>query len=156
MEKASAGATVVTPEQTESLNIFGAGVEILLRGSDTDGAAATYRVTADPGVGSPPHVHLRDDETFYVLSGEFEFLCGGQVTTLAPGASIFLPRGIPHAFRNAGTVRAQMLGIGLPAGHEEFFEDASRLGQNGPPSQEEVSAVLQKHGMELAAPTAGS
>jgi len=42
------------------------------------------------------HVHHREDEWYYVLSGEFIFRAGGEQSNLSTGGSIWLPRGIPR------------------------------------------------------------
>jgi quercetin dioxygenase-like cupin family protein len=39
----------------------------------TGGAYSLFEVTTQPGAGPPPHVQHREDESFYVLEGEFEF-----------------------------------------------------------------------------------
>ncbi len=44
----------------------------------TGGAYALFEATANPGAGPPPHVHHREDEAFYVLEGEYQFLVGGE------------------------------------------------------------------------------
>src|SRR5579864_5548401 len=42
-----------------------------------------------PQAGPPPHRHSREDESFYVLEGEYEFVLGGQ-TIHAPGRHVFV------------------------------------------------------------------
>ena len=43
-------------------------------GEDTGGSFSLSEVTAAPQSGPPPHIHHREDETYYVLEGEFEFI----------------------------------------------------------------------------------
>jgi uncharacterized cupin superfamily protein len=35
--------------------------------------------------GAPEHIHHREDEAFYILEGEFEIECGGEVFKSASG-----------------------------------------------------------------------
>lgn len=135
------------------LSVFGVGVEILLGAPDTDGVFSTYRVTVPRGAGVPSHVHQNEEETFYVLNGEFEFLCGEEIVALTAGGQIYLPRQMPHSILNVGTTTGQLLGVGTPAGHEEFFRDAALLG-DGPPDFDAAAAVCRRHGMELLPPPA--
>src|SRR5262245_4608794 len=58
---------------------------------------------------SPYHVHRSEDETFYVLEGQLEFISGERRLTSGPGAYVFLPRDIPHGFRVVGTTPARFL-----------------------------------------------
>jgi Cupin domain len=46
----------------------------------------------------PPHVHLWENEIYYVLEGKIEFHCEDQVETVGPGETIFLPKGKAPAF----------------------------------------------------------
>ena len=132
--------------------MFGTRVDILLRGEDTGGAYCTYEVTVDPQQGPPPHVHDHEDEAFYILDGTFEVLSGDQVTTLEAGSYVFLPRHVPHAFKNVGETTGRLLGTATPAGHERFFEDADALHHSGTFSPETAVALCRRHGMEMLLP----
>ena len=41
---------------------------------DTDWAFTLFEVTAAPQSPPAPHIHHREDETYYILEGEIEFL----------------------------------------------------------------------------------
>ena len=140
-------AATVLPGTAKRVSVFGVDVDILLPAEDTGGAFSVYYVDCEPGFDSPPHVHLKDDESFYAIEGEFELRRGDEVFVSGPGTMVFLPRQVPHYVRCVGTARGKLLGIGSPGGHERFFEDASRL--SFPPDPEEAMAVLKRHGMEL-------
>jgi mannose-6-phosphate isomerase-like protein (cupin superfamily) len=42
------------------------------------------------------------------------------------GTTVYLPRGIFHAFRSTGRVEGRIFGVGVPGGIEDVFEEASR------------------------------
>lgn len=132
--------------------VFGIPVQVLMTGEDTGGAFSTYELTVDPGQGPPPHRHSREDECFYVVEGTFEFLCGDTVTVAESGTQVLLPRGLPHAFRNTGSVTGRLLGIATPAGHETFFADVDALGERAFTDPEAALAVCRDHGIELLLP----
>ena len=50
--------------------------------------------------GAPPHIHAKEDEHFYVLSGNVEFLDRDKVVSVGPGGLLVLPRGNLHGFWN--------------------------------------------------------
>ena len=50
------------------------------------------------GTEPPPHVHSREDEFLYILSGGMRFYVDGKVFTVTAGECMFLPRRRPHAF----------------------------------------------------------
>ena len=76
-----------------------------------------------PG-GPPLHMHLNQEEWFYVMEGQVAFVVGDKHVTLNAGESILAPRRVPHTF--SSVVAASHLLIGFaPAGRmEAYFRDA--------------------------------
>ncbi|WP_169405678.1 cupin domain-containing protein [Deinococcus apachensis] len=72
---------------------------MLRRGEDTGGAFALVEECVQAGLEPPPHLHTHEDETFYLLEGEVEFQVGDRRHRATPGDCVFLPRGLPHAFK---------------------------------------------------------
>jgi uncharacterized RmlC-like cupin family protein len=110
-----------------------------------------------PGAGSVPHRHSREDETFYVLDGQVEFKIGERgerVIKGDPGSFVFAPRGIPHAFKNVGTTPAKFLVIISPAGFEKFLQERAALEKEVPttdPSHAAKRKALdEKYGIEYS------
>jgi mannose-6-phosphate isomerase-like protein (cupin superfamily) len=76
---------------------FDVGIgSVVLAGADTGGAYCLIEASLAPGVGVPRHMHTREDESYYVLSGELEVIVGGKVFVLKAGDSLMAPRDIPH------------------------------------------------------------
>lgn len=142
-------ALAVDRTQARKALVFGVQVEILLGATDTGGTHSLYLVTPAPGTGAPPHVHHRDDETFFILEGEVEVLLGETWTPARPGATVYLPRGVPHAFRNATQEPAVFLAVATPGGHDEFFLEADRLARAGELNPESAVELCGRFGMEL-------
>ena len=46
------------------------------------------------------HIHYKDDEIFYVISGEFLFQLGDEISLIKKGDTVFIPRGTKHTFSN--------------------------------------------------------
>jgi mannose-6-phosphate isomerase-like protein (cupin superfamily) len=116
----------------------------------TNGALAFFEATVPPGGGPPPHVHAREDEAYYLISGELEVLDGDRTFAIGPGDFVFIPRGTLHRFRNPGLHAARMIFFFTPAGFENFFigvGHTARPGQNPPP----VSEADVRRSAELAA-----
>ena len=59
-----------------------------------------------PKQGPALHTHLREDELWYVIEGDFRFKAGDAMLRASTGGMAFGPRGMPHAFQNIGDTRA--------------------------------------------------
>jgi quercetin dioxygenase-like cupin family protein len=129
----------------------------LVTGEETDGAYFVMEAWVPPGGGPGPHIHTREDETFYVLEGEVEFLLGDDVITAGPGDFVSVPRGTVHRFHNASDVTARLVLTFTPAGIEGFFEEALDQappdGEDVPDNLDDVAAryaeIAGRYGMEF-------
>ena len=135
----------------KAVNVIGNTLIVRLRGRDTGGVLSVAESIDQPGGGPPPHIHHREDETFQVLEGEYEFMCGGKTFTASKGATIFAPRGVPHAYRYVGQTPGRLMVTMTPAGFEGFFEEIGALS----PQQQEIPRVIEigkKYGLEFLPP----
>ena len=98
-------------------------VTVLLTGEQTGGKLFMAEATVPPGCGNPPHIHDREDETFYLHQGTLSIQVGDRALIALPGDVVQLPRGIMHCFQNTGNVNAKFLVVAAPAGLEKFFEE---------------------------------
>ena len=65
------------------------------------------------------HVHVDEDDAFYIVAGELTFSFGGRDVTAAPGTFVLVPPGVEHGFRNDGSEPVRMLNIHAPAGFDQ-------------------------------------
>jgi mannose-6-phosphate isomerase-like protein (cupin superfamily) len=109
----------------KTFKVFGEPVDVLVNAATSSGVCATTIQHVPPGGGPPPHSHLHEDETFYVLEGDFEFLREGEWRPLAVGEAVFGGRRSIHTFRNAGSTPGRILVFIAPAGLEDYLEEIS-------------------------------
>jgi quercetin dioxygenase-like cupin family protein len=76
------------------------------------------------GTEPPPHVHAREDEFFYVFSGEMRVYVDGEVFAVTAGECMFLPRRRPHAWLITSE-EAHVILLILPGGYHEAFSKMS-------------------------------
>ena len=96
----------------------------------TDRPARTVRILCDldelvvtlfrhePGESGPqPHVHRHHADAFYVLSGEWEFRLGPDVTAFSggPGTFVAAPPNLVHTFASGGDRTATLLNFHAPS-----------------------------------------
>jgi mannose-6-phosphate isomerase-like protein (cupin superfamily) len=60
------------------------------------------------------HVHLEDDEAWYVLEGTLGFRVGEERVTAAAGSAVVVPKGTPHTYWNEGPGEARYLIVMAP------------------------------------------
>jgi mannose-6-phosphate isomerase-like protein (cupin superfamily) len=148
---------IVQPEEGKSLCAFGDTIQFKLIGAQTGNDITLGHVTVAPGGGPPLHVHHREHETFIIESGDLEMNIGGEWKKAAPGCVVFLPKDVPHQFRNAGATPATFWAIATPSGFESFFERAASIfAEEGPPDIARIVQVANDHGMEVLGPPPGA
>ena len=96
----------------------------LATGEDTQGRFALIEMLGRRGNVPPPHIHHREDETFYILEGEMTASVGGRTIKGTPGTAIFLPRDVVHSFE-IESEQMRMLVLLTPAGGEGYFKECS-------------------------------
>jgi quercetin dioxygenase-like cupin family protein len=99
-------------------------ITFLITGAETGGAFFMAETWVAPGGGPPPHVHSREDESFYVQQGTLALQVGGKALNASTGDFIHIPRGTVHSFKNVGEETAKLLVVATPAGLENFFAEA--------------------------------
>ena len=124
---------------------------ICLGDADTSGAYCLLDVSLAPGIGVPRHTHTREDETYYVLSGELKVEVGDQSFLLRPGDTLFAPRNIPHQLKNTGETENRYLLVFSPAGFENFIDATAVTAPEGASAPTEPPRVAIQNVMELAA-----
>jgi mannose-6-phosphate isomerase-like protein (cupin superfamily) len=72
----------------------------------TGEALSVTELTAFPQNGPPPHIHQREDESFWVLDGEFSVLLGERTLTAGQGAFVHIPKGTLHTYKIPAAHRA--------------------------------------------------
>jgi quercetin dioxygenase-like cupin family protein len=131
----------------------GAGINVLVRGADSDGRVAVMDNWVSPGGASPPlHFHAFD-EAFYVLAGELTFQLDDERDVRRAGELAFARGGVHHTFANVGAAEARTLIICTPAGFERYFQRlaARAAGVDPPPEALEPWPEVTKVGPPLAA-----
>ena len=125
---ATTGALVIGPNRGERLRFLGASTMRLKLDGATNGAVAFYEYVSEPGMtGAPQHVHHAHDETFYVVDGTYEFTIRTEHTVLPRGGFLFVPRGTPHTFRNAGSDLGRIVGTFSPARFANYFRELATI-----------------------------
>lgn len=136
--------------------------EHLLESPPGTGRMGVALVTQPPGVATPLHRHTREAESFYLLDGRMDYRAGEQDYDLHAGCFLYLPAGLPHAFRIRGDQPARFLAIVEPGGLLHLYNEvgipATELRLPGPDGQTpeaEIPKWLEvspQYGLEVVGP----
>ena len=161
MEDSTTGTTTYVPpgEGKSYWTPGGHMATFKITSEDTGGAYTITEETWPPQVGPPPHIHHTQEETFYVLEGEMEFVTDGTTATRATAGSVVrIARGVLRDYRNVGPEPARVLVLFAPGGFEGFFVEVGELVMDssappeGPPDVERLVATAAKYGAEIPPP----
>jgi quercetin dioxygenase-like cupin family protein len=148
------------PGTGPTLDVLGVPHIYKAMASETGRQFSVWESIVPPGAGAPSHTHTREDEAFYVLSGEVEIEAEGAADPLrlGPGGFLFAPRNRRHGYRNAGAVAAHLLvfaipGVGLDCMFAAFDAESKRIARM--PAFDTIAAIAQQHGVVIH-PPAGS
>lgn len=137
----------------QPLNIVGEETLVKVSAQDSDGMLAFFHLVAPPMSGPPLHVHTREDELFYVLEGELVFELDGERHTVRAGDTVYLRRGVVHAYQNFTKSDARLLIATTPGGFSDFFVELSAITpRGGLPPLDRVGAIGEKYGMTMLGP----
>src|SRR4249920_2068926 len=120
----------------------GRSFALKLLGRETNESVMMFEETLPVGTSSLHHLHHDSDEVAWVLEGEFTFKIGDEVTSGGPGTCAFMPRDIPHAWKNTGTETGRVLFLYTPAMAGGYIE---ALADSRPVNDSEREALLARH-----------
>lgn len=148
------------PGQGSSYWVLGDLYTFKAVGAETGEAYALCEIVVQPHSGTPPHRHSRENESFYVQEGEFEFQLEEQVLVATASTFLHSPKGQLHRFTNIGAAPAKLLCWVTPAGFEKFVAEVGQAiaGQIStspavtPADLEKIMTTAPKYGIEILPP----
>jgi len=101
-----------------------------------------------PASGPALHMHLSQEEWFYVMEGEVLFQVGGQRLHLRAGESVLAPRLVPHTFSATGSPAHLLIAFTPAAKMEQYFIDAAAT-----PALAATEAFMNRYEMQWIGPS---
>ena len=102
--------------------VFGHFFNFLVTGKETNERYFIYEDLVPPGGGPPPHTHP-DEEVFYIIEGDFEFILHDVTKPfrVPAGQIVRIPGDAVHTFKNVGTGMGRTLTILFPGQLEQYY-----------------------------------
>ncbi len=127
----------------------GRSFALKLLGRETDQSIMLFEETLPAGAASLFHLHHDSDEVAWVLAGEFTFKIGNEVAAGGPGTCAFMPREVPHAWKNTGGETGRVLFLYTPAAAGGLVEE---LSEHRPDDADEHDKLFQRYRWEVVGP----
>lgn len=138
------------------MNVGSDEIQVRVSSEQTGGAMLALEVQMGPG-GGPPALHRHAPEEVYRIDrGHLTISLEdghGDVQRIVaePGTVVHIPGGRMHTVRNESEADASAYVVFAPGTQmEQFLKAADRLAGGGSPRMEEVIALAQRHGIEMA------
>lgn len=131
-------------DSPESYWVLGDRVTFVATGEETNAQYSLFDEYVPTRAGTIPHIHIQEQEAFYILEGEVRFQRGDETLNANAGDLIIVPPGTTHAYQNQGTESARMLVLINPSEFGWFENLVRETGQPGtdpsapPPLDEET------------------
>ena len=147
---------MIAPDLKNSYWYIGHLMSILISGRDTGGSFSLIHGYEIKGLEPPPHLHTKEDESFYVLDGEIDYNVDNKVFKAKQGNWVFLPRNIVHSFQ-VRTDQAEVLIHLTPGGFEDYFKEMSEPAPElvvpprpqGPPDVKKIVETASIYGVKF-------
>ena len=154
---ATTGPFVRQPAAGSTLNVLGVTHIYKATGAETAGSFTLWEDLVPPGTGAPPHTHEREDEAFYVLSGEIQIEFEGEPAPRHVGSGGFFygARHKRHGYRNVSDQPARLLVLCTPScGLDQMFAELEAATISGIPEMAKLAAITAKYGVTIEPPAA--
>jgi quercetin dioxygenase-like cupin family protein len=146
----AAAGPVLGPDEGEVVNLLALGVRFMIDGETTGGAFSLVEHPLSPrALGAPVHTHRNEDEYSYVLEGRIGVQLGDADLEAGPGQLLFKPRGVAHAFWNAGAEPARLLEMISPAGFENYFRELAPLLAAANRDEAAIEDVVSRYELDI-------
>ena len=101
-----------------------------------------------PDSGPALHMHLSQEEWFYVMEGEVVLQVGDQRLHLRTGESVLAPRLVPHTFSATGSSAHMLIAFTPACKMEQYLIDAAAS-----PSLAATEAFMNRYDMKWSGPS---
>ncbi|SFC23174.1 Mannose-6-phosphate isomerase, cupin superfamily [Flagellimonas taeanensis] len=108
--------------KNEQLLILTDVIKVLVSNTETGNQYAIFEENVPPLGGPPPHTHP-DEEVFYILEGEFEFIKNdlNHPFKALPGSVVHVGSNEVHTFKNVGKTPGKMIVMLTPGNLLDYF-----------------------------------
>jgi mannose-6-phosphate isomerase-like protein (cupin superfamily) len=140
----------LAPGEGRTADFANLGNRFMIDPAQTDGRFALIEHTIPPRkLAAPLHIHEREDEYSFVLSGRMGAQIGDEVVEAGPGELVFKPRGVWHAFWSASDEETDLLELISPGDFAGYFEELAPLLSAEQPDFAKLTEVQARYALRM-------
>lgn len=149
----NAAARLYCAGEGDTVRLFADEIAVKEQRPELDILEAVLHAGCEP----PLHIHRREHEWIYLVSGAITVFTRGEELPITQGSFVFLPRGIAHTYA-VDTGTARVLTVNSPGGFARIVHDlAAAFGDDmppapGPEAEELMGPVFDAYGVVMVAP----
>jgi len=147
--------TATTPlklaaDEGHRADLVSLGNRYMIESAQTDGRFALIEHTIAPrALAAPMHMHGREDEYSFVLSGRMGAQVGDEVVEAGPGELVFKPRGIWHAFWSASDEETRVLELISPGEFASYFQELAPVLAAESPDFAKIGEIQARYALTM-------
>lgn len=147
--------TVIPSQEGQNVRVLSDRICIKLKSSLSPNSMTVVTVEVPPGSAVPPHVHAKEEESYYILDGSMVIQVGSEVLTVKSHDFIHIPPGTIHGYRNDSDRPIHLLVWAVGGAIDDFFIEMGENIHELPQDMPKLSEILDKYGVQMVAPDLG-
>ena len=133
----------------EPIQVLSDQLRLLMRSAESPFQMSAMVVDVPPGGFVPPHTHAKEEEGYFVLSGELTLTIGDQSRILASGDFGHVPPRTLHGYANAAAEPVRFLAWTVGGPIDCFFEAMSERVKEMPRDAGAMAEITARFGVDM-------
>jgi quercetin dioxygenase-like cupin family protein len=142
--------SVIHSQEGQCISVLHDQVCIKLKSQDSTNHMSVITVDAPAGSMVAPHMHLAEEESYYMLAGSITVKIGDRETIVNPGDFVHIPAGTVHGYRNESNQPARFLAWVVGGELDQFFLTMGEQIRSVPEDLPKLPDILQRYNIQLA------
>jgi len=94
---------IIHESEVEAKQLPGRSHKMIIRPDNMGAETMCFGLADFPAnAHAPAHVHEKEEEIIYVLTGKGEMYFDGEAEPVEPGSCVIIPKGVTHSINNTG------------------------------------------------------
>lgn len=142
--------SVVHNQEGQSIRVLHDQICIKWKSQDSANQMTVITVDAPAGSMVAPHMHLAEEESYYMLEGSITVQVGDRETVVQSGDFVHIPAGIVHGYRNESNQPAKFLAWVVGGALDQFFLTMGEQIRSLPEDLPKLPPILQHYNIQMA------